>query len=263
MSRLPMIRLISTDFDGTLVNYAAQPPVAPDFLDLLAQMRREGTVWAVNTGRTVQHIDEGLAVFGFPFGPDYIVTSERHVFRPVRGGAGWEDYGDWNVKCDLAHEELFVGAREVFDEVVRFVETATQAKVIYEEGRPVGLIATSEEEMDRIAIFIGQARARHPTFDFQRNTMYVRFCHTEYSKGAALGELGRLLGIPREEIFAAGDHYNDIPMLDGRFARCNACPANAAEPVKEVVTRTGGYVAAAEFSEGVAEALRFYVNAPV
>ena len=34
--------------------------------------------------------------------------------------------------------------------------------------------------------------------------------------GAALAELARLIDIPRENIFAAGDHHNDISMLDGQ-----------------------------------------------
>ena len=101
-----MIRLISTDFDGTLVDHAGEPAVVPELLDLLGELRENGAVWAINTGRTVAHIEEGLAEFGFPFAPDYILTSERHVFRPTQDRSGWEDFGDWNQRCDLAHEEL-------------------------------------------------------------------------------------------------------------------------------------------------------------
>ena len=91
-----------------------------------------------------------------------------------------------------------------------------------------------------------------------RNTIYLRFCHEAYSKGTALGELARLTGISREEIFAAGDHYNDLPMLDGRFAQWVACPGNAVAPVKEAVAQAGGYVAKGECSAGVVEALLYF-----
>jgi HAD superfamily hydrolase (TIGR01484 family) len=255
-----MLRLLSTDFDGTLVNHDARPAVAPELLDLLLELRQQGAVWAVNTGRTVSHIAEGLTEFGFPFAPDFILTSERHVFRPGRDEHQWEAFGDWNARCDLAHDELFAGAREVFDEVIRFVAADNGVQVVYESGQPAGLVAPTEAEMERIAAFIDKAGTRHPHFNYQRNTRYLRFCHREYSKGAALGELGRLLNISREEIFAAGDHYNDIPMLDGRFARWAACPSNAAKSVKETVSAADGYVAQGAFSNGVAEALRLCLS---
>ena len=79
-------------------------------------------------------------------------------------------------------------------------------------------------------------------------------------KGAALAELSRLLEISREEIFAAGDHHNDISMLDGRFAWYPACPANAIPEVKEAVNSAGGYVASKAYGAGVHEALKHFIN---
>jgi hydroxymethylpyrimidine pyrophosphatase-like HAD family hydrolase len=110
--------------------------------------------------------------------------------------------------------------------------------------------------MDEVCAFLERERVRVPGFNFMRNTIYLRFCHEAYSKGTALGELARLTGIPREEIFAAGDHYNDLPMLDGRFAQWVACPANACEAVKRAVREAGGYVARGQASHGIVEALR-------
>ena len=78
--------------------------------------------------------------------------------------------------------------------------------------------------MDRIVRFIDEARVAHDKFHYQRNTIYLRFCHADYHKGAALAELSRLIEIPRENIFAAGDHHNDISMLDGRYAQVSRLP---------------------------------------
>ena len=90
--------------------------------------------------------------------------------------------------------------------------------------------------------------------------MYLRFCHSDYNKGAALAELSRLLEIPRKDIFAAGDHHNDISMLDGRYAALAACPANASPEVKKAVRNAGGYVATNEYGAGVHEALRHFMG---
>jgi HAD superfamily hydrolase (TIGR01484 family) len=254
-----MIRLLSTDFDGTLIFHEGHPPVSPALFEALLELRRGGAVWAINTGRALDHILEGLREFRFPLNPDFVLTSERHVYRPASDGKGWEDFGDWNARCDKAHEELLASARPLFEEIVSFVESETEGKAIFDEASfPAGLIASSDAEMDRIVEFIDRARFPHPSFHYQRNTMYLRFCHVEYSKGAALRELGRLLGISRDEIFAAGDHFNDLSMLDGESARWVACPANSAESVKVTVRAAGGYVAGASCSEGIVQALRHF-----
>ena len=114
--------------------------------------------------------------------------------------------------------------------------------------------------MDRVTAFIDQAKAHEPKFHYQRNTIYLRFCHADYHKGAALKELSRLTRIDRESIFAAGDHHNDLPMLDGRYAAFPACPANAITPVKDAVRGAGGCVAKKEFGAGVHEALQYFLS---
>ena len=262
MRHFDKIRLISTDFDGTLVDHGGQPPVAPGLFDCLAELRAGGVLWAMNTGRALEHIVEGLAEFKFPFAPDYVLTTERHVFRPSANGQGWDDYGDWNLRCEQAHLELFVTARPLLDQIAAYVETQTKGQVIYEDSLPAGVIASSDAEMDEVEAFVrASQKEAYPTFHYQRNTIYLRFCHMDYSKGAALGELGRLLEIPREQIFAVGDHFNDMQMLDGKFARWVACPGNSAELVKETVRKAGGYVAQGACGAGVVEALDFFLKA--
>lgn len=252
------IRLISTDFDGTLVSHASDPVFDRACMELIVELQRDGAIWAINTGRSVSLLVEGLEDFGFPVRPDFILTSERDVFRPTENG--WEPYGDWNARCAQAHAELFDSASAVLAEVVDFVGRKTKARVIYEAEGPAGLIASSEEEMDRLTQFIDRAKAHEPKFHYQRNTIYLRFCHADYHKGAALAELSRLTKIPREAIFAAGDHHNDISMLDGRYAAFPACPANAIDAVKAAVHGAGGRVAEKEFGAGVHEALEHFLE---
>jgi len=252
------IRLLSTDFDGTLVDHFARPPVVPALFERLAELRGSGVVWAVNTGRALEHIVEGLGEYGFPSVPDFVVTTERHIFRPSKNGLGWDDYGDWNLRCERAHQEMFAGAKPLLEKIASFVEGGRRGTMIYEDSMPAGLVAASDAEMDAVVGFIEKECTGYPDFHYQRNTLYLRFCHMDYSKGAALGELGRLLNIERDEIFAAGDHYNDLSMLDGRHARWVACPGNSAEEVKETVRHAGGHVALGIASAGVVESLDYF-----
>lgn len=254
------IRLLSTDFDGTLVAHGSDPVLDRGCMECIGALQAEGVLWAINTGRSVDLLDSGLADFQFPIHPDFILTSERDIFRPSKNGNRWEPFGDWNDKVAQDHAELFHSSQAVLTEVVDFVNQKTKARLLYHSAGLEGLVAENEEELDRVTAFIDRAREKQPKFHYQRNTVYLRFCHADYHKGAALAELSRLLEIPAAGIFAAGDHYNDISMLDGRFAHYPACPANAIAEVKEAVAAAGGYVAKRDHGAGVHEALTHFVG---
>ena len=254
------IRLLSTDFDGTLVAHHSDPVLDPDCMRLIQALQKEGAIWAINTGRSRDLLESGLVDFEFPVRPDFILTSERDVFRPAANGKKWEAFGDWNARVARDHADLYASASSIYAEVLDFVQRNTRARVLHEAHGPEGLIAQNEEEMARIISFIDAARAAHPKFHYQHNTVYLRFCHSDYHKGAALAELSRLIEIPREQVFAAGDHHNDISMLDGRYAQYPACPANAIAAVKATVQSAGGYVAKAECGAGVREALVYFTS---
>ncbi len=254
------IKLLSTDFDGTIVSRVSEPVLDVGCMELIRSLQDSGAVWAVNTGRTVDLLQSGLEDFGFPFHPDFILTSERDVHRPATNGTKWEPFGDWNQRCAVAHTELFTSADSILNEVVEFINSRTSARIIHENGGPAGLVASSDVEMDSVVSFIEAARSRQPQFNYQRNTVYLRFCHADYHKGAVLGELARLLEIERDDIFAAGDHHNDISMLDGSVAAMTACPANAIPEVKEAVKASGGYVADRPQGAGIYDALRHFLG---
>ncbi len=252
-----MIKLLSTDFDGTLVNHDTTPAVDPALFTMLAELQERGVLWAVNTGRMLWHLTDGLKQYGFPVSPDYALVEERDVYH--RGPSGeWEPLGDWNERCARDHDELFKLSGPLLAEVLAFLERLTGSNAIYDKGRFIGAITANEEQMDRLCEFLQKVSAELPVFSHQRNTIYVRFCHHAYSKGTALGELARVLGIPNEQVMAAGDHHNDLAMLDGRFAKFLTCPGNSCEEVKLAVRTAGGYLAAGSASNGIVEAMRHF-----
>ena len=253
------IRLLSIDFDGTLVSRVSEPVLDRDCMELIRELQGAGAQFAINTGRSVDLLESGLTDFEFPMRPDFILTTEREVFRPGTNGEKWKPFGDWNDRCARDHAELFSSAKSVLAEVVDFVTQKTKAQLLYHSEGLEGLRAESEAEMDRIVEFIDQARDPGSKFHYQRNTIYLRFCHADYHKGAALAELARLLEVHREQIFAAGDHHNDISMLNGEVAAMPACPANAIDEVKSAVRSAGGYLATREHGAGVREAIEHFL----
>jgi hydroxymethylpyrimidine pyrophosphatase-like HAD family hydrolase len=256
MSRM---RLLSTDFDGTLIAIGSNGRCTPSFATALEEHSRRGGLWAINTGRSLDHAIEGLSFFDAPLMPDFLLTNEREIHRRSPGGR-WTPHGDWNAISRRRHGELFEQAIEMLAFIEQLAQESEQITIIYEEELPAGLVTSSEEVMEAVASKIQRETGRHPDFSFQRNSIYLRFCHRDYHKGSALGELCRLEGIEADAVFAAGDHFNDLSMLDGSYAKMTACPANAIDPVKQLVQRSEGYVADKCWADGIAEALAFYEN---
>jgi len=254
------IKLLSMDFDGTLVSRTSEPVLDIHCMEFIRELQDGGAIWAINTGRSVDLLESGLADFAFTIRPDFILTTERDIFRRGQNGDKWEPFGEWNERCARDHVELFFSAEPVLAEIADFVSRKTKARLIYDSEKLEGLAAEDEAEMARIAEFIDQAGRKHPKFNYQRNGIYLRFCHADYHKGAALGELARLLQVPRENIFAAGDHHNDISMLDGKVAGMPSCPANAIAEVQEAVRKAGGYIAQKDHGAGVHEALTYFTG---
>src|SRR4029453_3956654 len=141
-SRIPVL---STDFDGTLVSHAGEPALDRQCMELIRELQASGATWAINTGRSVVFFESGLANFEIPIRPDFILTTERDVFRPGGNGDKWEPFGDWNDRCAPDPAELFASAQPVLAEVIDFVTQETKARLIYDSDCLEGLAAESEE----------------------------------------------------------------------------------------------------------------------
>src|SRR6266853_5959896 len=114
------LRLLSIDFDGTLISHVSEPVLDSQCMELIRELQDAGAIWAINTGRSVDLLEKGLAEFELPIRPDFILTTERDVFRPGQNGETWEPFGDWNERCARDHAELFSSAQSVLAEVIDF-----------------------------------------------------------------------------------------------------------------------------------------------
>jgi HAD superfamily hydrolase (TIGR01484 family) len=248
------IRLLSLDFDGTMVGpwLEGKAAVSEELVRCLSILRKGGTLLAINTGRNLALVDQGMELF--PATPDFALTTEREIFRWTK--QGWEPFSEWNQRCHQDHEELYTEAASLLADIEAHIVNERQVRSYREFGRMVGLIAQNDQEMDRVVEYLRLQCRTVENLSFQRNSIYLRFCHTVYNKGSVLKALQAQVGIQPQETFAAGDNFNDLPMLDPEIAHHLACPANSVEEVKATVRRSGGYVAQLAGGDGVAEALR-------
>lgn len=257
MAKPPPSLLLCFDFDGTLVNHEGELPFHPALGDMLREFRRRGAVWVVNTGRGLQQTLEGLAAHNIFLLPDYIIAQECEIYRPGFFKP-WKPFGAWNRKARAAHQHFVERHRPFLAAMHRHVTENTTAEFLMGDLGQVGIVARNESDLDSICDVIHSHHAMHTEIGYHRNGRYLRFAHADYSKGTALRELARLLKLPRERIFAAGDNFNDLAMLDTRIAAHVACPGNALEPVKARVREIRGFVAEKPASEGMIEALEHF-----
>ena len=254
------IQIISTDFDGTLFAEFENPPVPGELQRLLGRLQQAGAKWVINTGRDLSSLLESLARARLSVRPDYLVVVEREIY--VRDKAQYVGLADWNRDCARAHQELFARVRADLDRLVAWVNERFDAAVYEDSYSPFCLIAENNGDADVIHDFLNAYCAQVPKLTVVRNDVYARFCHEAYSKGTALAEIARRLGVGPDHVFAAGDHLNDLPMLTRERARWLAAPSNAIDLVKETVRRQDGFVSDQPHGYGVARGLEFFLRSP-
>jgi HAD superfamily hydrolase (TIGR01484 family) len=252
------LKLISTDFDGTLHAEYEDPPVPEELQALIQDLQRQGVKWVINTGRDLSSVMEGIARARLSIRPDYLVVVEREIY--CHRDSRYVQDEKWNHNCKSAHRELFAQVQPDVPRLVKWVNERFSATLYEDDFSPFCLIAERNEDADAIQQFLEGYCTQIPQLTFVRNDVYARFSHVAYNKGTALGEIARQLGVARSEILAAGDHLNDLPMLSGEFARCVVAPDNAVPLVKETVRRQNGYISHQPWGHGVARGLEFYLE---
>jgi len=251
------IKLISTDFDGTLHADFENPPVPLDLQQLIGDLQSQGAKWVINTGRDLSSVMEGIARARLTIKPDYLVVVEREIY--CHEASQYISSHAWNDGCKQAHAELFGRVRQDVARLIDWVNKRFTATLYEDDYSPFCLIADTNEDADAIQTFLEEYCEEVPNLSLVRNDVYARFSHSRYNKGTALAEVARQLGIKREETFAAGDHLNDIPMLSGDYAACTVCPDNAIPFIKELVRKSGGYISHQPWGHGVARGLEHYL----
>jgi HAD superfamily hydrolase (TIGR01484 family) len=252
------IQLISTDFDGTFFAEFENPPVPPGLQELIGTLQSKGVSWVINTGRDMSNLMESLGRARLSIHPDYLVLVEREIY--IREGARYVSVEEWNRQCHQAHEILFTRIRPDIAGLISWVNDRFKATVYADPFSPFCLIADSNPDADQIVAYLEGYCRKYPGLTLVRNDVYARFSHHGFSKGTALSEIARRLQLTTDQVLAAGDHYNDLPMLCRSRAACLVAPANAIPEVREQVQREEGYVSNELCGYGVLDGLEHYLG---
>jgi len=253
------IRLISTDFDGTLFAEFENPPIPAELQRIIGGLQARGVKWAINTGRDMSSLMEALARGGISIEPDFLVLVEREIY--FHEDSRYLGLEPWNADCTRAHAELFQRVQADLPCIVGWINSRFHARLYEDAYSPFCLIAGNNGDADAIHAYLEEYCRSVPGLTVVRNDVYARFCHSAYNKGIALAELTRRLGLNSSHVFAAGDHLNDLPMLSKSCANWLAAPGNAVEQVKDAVRGQNGFVSKLSHGNGVADAIKHYLAA--
>ncbi len=252
----PAIQVLSTDFDGTLFAEFENPPIPVELQEMIARLQAQGAKWVINTGRDMSSLMESLGRAAIAVKPDYLVLVEREIH--LHQDSQYVGLEDWNTACSRTHAELFAQIRRDLPGLIQWISSRFQASIYEDAYSPLCLIAANTTDMDDIHAYLESYCRRVTTLSVVRNDVYARFSHQSYNKGTALAEVTRRLGLGRHQVFAVGDHLNDLPMLSTEYAGLLAAPANAVPLVQTAVRQQGGYISQAPHGAGVVEAIKYY-----
>jgi len=245
--------LIVTDFDGTIHTEATVPPISKQFQEIIADLQSQGVKWMINTGRDLPGLLEELARARCQVKPDFLGLVEREIY--VLKANQYVSVADWNKRCARDQSAAFAKLKPFIPSMFAWVEERFQATVYSDSWSPFCVIAESNHDADQIMDYLQQYCQMFPELSLVRNDVYARFSHAAYHKGSVMAEVTKRLGLAPNQVLAAGDHWNDLPMLSRNHAHWLVAPANAVASVKECVEQQGGYVAKAFWSDGVAEGI--------
>jgi len=145
----------------------------------------------------------------------------------------------------------------VIHAILNSLKDQTGLQTIEDFGFP-GFICGSEEQADEVCHIFHHLEGRNPDLTIVRNRVFIRFAHQDFNKGSCLEEITKQEGLSSAHCFAAGDHLNDLPMLQTCYAQYLACPSNSVKEVRDLVFHQGGFIATQPVELGVVEGLNHY-----
>lgn len=270
------IKMIGLDLDGTLLTDKKE--LTPRTREALVKAIQSGVTVLVATGRPWMGVPEELR--SFP-GMSYALTSNgarvldtrtnavliERLIEPGPAKKALEICG----KYDTLQEIYFDGQGYAQADKIQLVERYHKNPNMWEYMRktriPVddihALLERENRGLDKVqALFADMEERKKAWEELSREEDLELVGSLGYNieinargvnKGTALVELGRLLGIRREEIMAWGDGDNDTAML--REAGFGVAMGNAEDETKDAAD----YITLTNEEEGVADAIEKFV----
>jgi hypothetical protein len=136
-----------------------------------------------------------------------------------------------------AHAAFRVG-QPLWKLIEDYIVRHTKAKLVEDAGSPLGIIASCEEEADEISAFIEPLLKNWPMLVAVRNSIYFRFSHKFYHKGACLEAIATAWACCRCRSWPWAITSTTCRCSTAATRITSPAPANAVDEVKKKVVCT-------------------------
>jgi hypothetical protein len=273
--------MIAVDIDGTLI--ASGGMIGPRTMNALRAAAESGVEIVIATGRRYSFAMPMVAPLRLK-PTDVMITSNGSVVRTVGGELLERTLMPAETAKEICRElsdftgslvftfdvegrgSLVIESTETLGRAVGrwihanldAIETVDPLINAFADGAcPIqGMLAGSMERMHAARLKLEAENSAlskqitiHRTEYPERNLSIVDLLPAGCSKGVALERLAGLSGIPREEVMAIGDNWNDLDMLT--WAGQPVIMANASDELREIASARGWRVTASNEEDGV------------
>lgn len=266
------IKMIGLDLDGTLLTDKKE--LTARTKAVISRTLSQGIVVLVATGRPWMGIPEELR--NFP-GMRYALTSngariidaqeerviEEHLLSPELALQALEICGKYDTLQEVYFDGQGYAPADKMAVVERYHRNPSMCEYMRKTRIPVDnifkLVKEENRGLDKVQALFADMEERTQAWRELREVSGLELVGSlrynieintaGVNKGTGLVNLGKVLGIKREEIMAFGDGDNDIVML--KEVGIGVAMANAEDKVKE----TADYITLSNEEDGVAEAI--------
>lgn len=263
---LRSIRMLVTDVDGTLLGRRPEFRLYKAFRERMDRIRSSyRTIWVVCTGRSFRSFSEVfVAMRSFGIVPDYVITRHAYIFQLK--GRRYFPHLFWNVRILLRQFQQRLKIRRAIPRLHRLALTYAPrpfVRTTYRSANRLCLRYDEEELAEMAAEALTLAAEPYEYLQVFHHVNEVDMRVVPFTKGLAVTELTRHIGVNSSDVLVIGDGHNDISMMEILPHCRTACPANAQPEVIESVHRLGGHIASATSLAGVVEILDAYEKGAV
>ncbi len=255
--RKPVIRLLVTDLDGTIIGHRDDRALYPEFKELIDYLRRTRKLrWIIATGRhyaSFRSFTSSLEKRGLH--PDLVVTRHGCVFE--YRGKGYHFKAAYAARVAMATMLGLARSRRTLKRMHRHLSSHVRGvrRVLQLKDRFTLRFATMESTEEAMR-WVKQQIQELPALKVSQNEREIEVVHVPCRKGHAIRVLSRLLGVSRDEILAIGDARTDKCMLDRRVAFYTGCPLNGDDETKQIVHDLGGHISTEFTLAGVIDIIK-------
>ena len=270
------IKMIGLDLDGTVLTEKKELTVRTR--EAISSSLAQGVVVLVATGRPWMGVPEELRHFP---GMHYALTSngariidtqtdqviEEHLLGPDLAQKVLEICGKYDTLQEVYFDGQGYAPADKMNCVEKYHKNPSMCEYMRKTRIPVDdiseLVKKENRGLDKVQALFADMNERRAAWkeleaedglELVGSLRYnIEINAAGVNKGKGLVNLGRMLGIRREEIMACGDGDNDIVML--REAGFGVAMANGEEKVKEAAD----YITLSNEEDGVADVIEKYV----